>query len=121
MGYKTRVAADGPDRGVDVFASPDGLGLQEPRIFVEVKHRKHTTIGAPDVRSFLGGRNQGDKCLYVSSGGFTKEAFYEAERSQIPLMLINLPQLREMLLDHYENLDSETRALVRLTKVYWPA
>ncbi len=39
MGYKTRVSDAGPDRGVDIFASPDGLGLQEPRIFVEVKHR----------------------------------------------------------------------------------
>jgi restriction system protein len=39
MGYKTRVSEAGPDRGVDIFASPDGLGLQEARIFVEVKHR----------------------------------------------------------------------------------
>ncbi|MFC1707989.1 restriction endonuclease [Planctomycetota bacterium] len=35
MGYRTRVSDPGPDRGVDIFASPDGLGLQEPRIFVE--------------------------------------------------------------------------------------
>ena len=27
MGYRTRVSEVGPDRGVDVFASPDGLGL----------------------------------------------------------------------------------------------
>lgn len=40
MGYRARVAPAGPDRGVDIFASPDGLGLEEPRIFVEVKHRK---------------------------------------------------------------------------------
>ena len=121
MGYKTRVASAGPDRGVDIFASPDGLGLQEPRIFVEVKHRKNTAMGAPELRSFLGGRSPGDKLLYVSSGGFTKEARYEAERSSIPLTLVNLPQLREMLVDHYENLDAESRGLVPLTKVYWPA
>lgn len=36
MGYRTRVTPRGPDRGVDVFASPDGLGFQEPRIKVEV-------------------------------------------------------------------------------------
>ena len=55
MGYRTRVAKPGPDRGVDIFASPDGLGLAEPRIFVEVKHRAGT-IGAPAVRAFMGGR-----------------------------------------------------------------
>ena len=119
MGYKTAVASRGPDRGVDIFASPDGLGLSEPRIFVEVKHRAGP-VGAPAIRSFLGGRRQGDRCLYVSSGGFTQEARYEAERSQIPITLIALPQLRELLVEYYETLDSEIRALVPLKKVYWP-
>ncbi|HMB53743.1 MAG TPA: restriction endonuclease, partial [Thermoanaerobaculia bacterium] len=31
MGYQTEIAEPGPDRGVDIFASPDGLGLEEPR------------------------------------------------------------------------------------------
>jgi len=84
MGYKTRVSPRGPDRGVDIFASPDGLGLQAPRIFVEVKHRR-AAMGAPDIRAFLGGRQAGDRCIYVSTGGFTREARYEADRSTIPL------------------------------------
>lgn len=56
MGYKTNISPIGPDRGVDIFASPDGLGLQEPRIFVEVKHRPRQAMGSQEVRSFLGGR-----------------------------------------------------------------
>jgi len=120
MGYRTRVAEPGPDRGVDVFASPDGLGLQEPRIFVEVKHRPATTMGSQEIRSFLGGRQPGDRCLYVSTGGFSKDARYEAERSSIPLMLVTLPELRDLLIEHYENLDSDARALVPLSRLYWP-
>ena len=120
MGYKTRVSSPGPDRGVDIFASPDGLGLSEPRIFVEVKHRPNVRIGSQDVRSFLGGRQQGDRCLYVSAGGFTREAEYEAERSQIPITLIAMSQLRELLVEYYEALDSDTRDLVPLKRVYWP-
>ena len=119
MGYRTRVSKPGPDRGVDVFASPDGLGLEEPRIFIEVKHREGT-VGAQGIRSFLGGRREGDRCLYVSTGGFSKEARYEAERSPIPLTLIAMPELRELLVDYYESLDSEIRALVPLRRVYWP-
>ena len=119
MGYKTRVAPPGPDRGVDVFASPDGLGLAEPRIFVEVK-RRQGTIGAAEVRSFLGGRKAGDRCLYVSTGGFSREARYEAERASIPLTLINMSDLRELLFNHYEGLDSATQALVPLKRVYLP-
>ena len=119
MGYRTRVAEPGPDRGVDIFASPDGLGLAEPRIFVEVKHRAGTT-GAPAVRAFMGGRQPGDRCLYVSTGGFTREARYEAERSSIPLTLLAMPELRTLLLDYYEQLDLETRGMVPLRRIYWP-
>ena len=121
MGYKTRVSSPGPDRGVDIFASPDGLGLEEPRIFVEVKHRPNVRIGSQDVRSFLGGRKQGDRCLYVSVGGFTREAEYEKDRSQIPIEFIPMSRLRELLVEYYEALDSETRALVPLKRVYLPA
>ena len=120
MGYKTRVAAQGPDRGVDIAASPDGLMLEEPRIFVEVKHRPRTAMGSPELRSFLGGRTVGDRCLYVSTGGFTKEARYEAERSTVSLTLIDLPKLRELLVEHYESLDLETTQLVPLKRIYWP-
>ena len=121
MGYRTKVAARGPDRGVDVFASPDGLGLEEPRIFVEVKHRPNSSMGAPDVRAFLGGRQAGDRGLYVSTGGFSREARYEAERASIPVQLIAVPELRELLVEYYGNLDAETTALVPLKRIYWPA
>lgn len=120
LGYRTVVSPSGPDRGVDVFASPDGLGLEQPRIFVEVKHRRTTSIGAPDIRSFLGGRKTGDRCLYISTGGFSREAKYEADRADVPVTLINMPKLRELLVEHYENLDLETRALVPLDRIYWP-
>ena len=120
MGYRARVSNKGADRGHDIFASPDGLGLQEPRIFAEVKHRKGT-MGAPQIRAFLGGRRPGDRCLYVSTGGFTKEAKYEADRASVPIHLVDMPRLRELLVDNYENLDAETRALVPLRRLYWPA
>lgn len=120
MGYRTTVSPRGADRGFDIFASPDGLGLQEPRIFVEVKHRPRptTSINSQAVRSFLGGRSENDKCLFVSTGGFTKDARYEAERSRIPLQLINLTDLRRLLVDNYDKLDEKTRSLIPLQRIY---
>lgn len=120
MGFKTTVAARGPDRGVDIRASPDGLMLQEPRVFVEVKHRSGA-MGAQAIRAFVGGRQPADRCLYVSTGGFTKDAHYEAERSSVPLTLLSLPELRALVVEHYERLDTETRALIPLSRIYWPA
>jgi restriction system protein len=120
MGYKSRVTPVGPDRGVDVLASPDGLGLEQPRIRCEVKHRK-AQMGAQDIRCFLGGLREGNRGLYVSTGGFTKEAKYEAERSNVPCTLIDLDELAGLVIDNYEKLDLEGCTLIPLVKVYWPA
>lgn len=118
MGYRTTVSPRGSDRGVEIFASPDGLGLEEPRIFVEVKHRPNTTIGSTDIRSFIGGRSANDKCLYVSTGGFTKESRYEADRANIAIRLLGLVDIRKLLVDYYDKLDEEIKSLVPLRRVY---
>lgn len=120
LGYKTRVSPAGPDRGKDIVASPDGFGFESPRIIVEVKHRQGS-MGAQDIRSFLGGRHPQDKGLYVSTGGFTKDAYYEAERANIPLSLMTIDELVETLVQHYDNLDTETQQLVPLKRIYWPS
>lgn len=119
MGYKTRVSPLGPDRGTDIVASPDGFGFQFPRIIVEVRHRKGT-MGAADLRSFLGGLRQNDNGLYMSTGGFTREARYEADRSNQNLTLMDADELGNAILEHYDRLDSETRSLLPMKKIFWP-
>lgn len=120
MGYKTIISPAGPDRGKDIVASPDGFGFEQPRIVVEVKHRRGQ-MGAQEIRSFLGGRHSEDRGLYVSTGGFTKEAQYEAERASNVTHLMTIDGLARALIDHYEALDSKGRTLLPLTKIYWPA
>lgn len=119
MGYKTRISPAGPDRGKDIIASPDGFGFQQPRILVEVKHRKEA-MGASEIRSFVGGLRQHDNGLYVSTGGFTREARYEADRSNQNMTLMDADELGRAILEHYDNMDSESRALLPLKKIYWP-
>lgn len=119
MGYKTQVSKPGPDRGVDIMASPDGFGFESSRIIVEVKHRGQPT-GAQQVRSYLGGRHKDDKGLYVSTSGFTKDARYEADRAGIPVMLMDIDALVKAILQHYDEMDMEGRALLPLRKIYWP-
>jgi restriction system protein len=119
MGYKTRVSPPGPDRGKDIVASPDGFGFESPRIVIEVKHRKGA-MGAPDVRAFAGGLRHRDNGLYVSTGGFSREARYEADRANHPLTLIDSGDLGKAILDHYDRMDLETRTLLPLKKIYWP-
>ncbi|MEL6503071.1 MAG: restriction endonuclease [Pseudomonadota bacterium] len=119
MGYRTKVTPTGADRGKDIIASPDGFGFQDPRIVVEVKHRKGK-IGAPEIRSFLGGRQNGEKGLYVSTGGFTREAEYEAERANFPVRLMDSEDLLAAVYDNHALFDEKTRQLLPLRVLLWP-
>lgn len=119
LGYKTIVSPKGADRGKDILASPDGLGLEDPKIIVEVKHRSGQ-MGRSDITRFTGGLRKGSKGLYVSTGGFTKDAKYEAERSEVPLTLIDLDLLVELVISNYDKFDPEAKDLLPLTKIYWP-
>jgi len=119
MGYKTQVSPPGADRGKDIVASPDGFGFEHPRIVVEVKHRKGQ-MGSQEIRSFLGGRHKDDRGLYVSTGGFTKDAQYEADRASIPLAMWTLDHVVRALIEHYDATDAETKRIVPLKRMYWP-
>lgn len=116
MGYKTTISEPGPDRGKDIEASPDGLMLTEPRILVEVKHRQGQ-IGAKEVRSFSSVLRQ-QKGLYVSTGGFSKDARYVADENRITL--IDSDRLVQLIIQNYDNFDVDTKLLVPLSKIYWP-
>jgi restriction system protein len=118
MGYKTIISEGGPDRGKDIEASPDGLMLTEPRILVEVKHRSGQ-MGAKEVRSF-GSVLRQQKGLYVSTGGFSKEAKYEAERCEKQITLIDADRIVQLIIQNYDNFDVDTKLLIPLSKIYWP-
>ncbi len=120
MGYCARVTPKGPDGGRDVVASPDPLGLESPRIVAEVKHRKGA-MGAPAVRSFIGGLRTGDRGLYVSTGGFTKDARLEADRATVPVRLLDLDAFVRHYVEAYDAADDETRNILPLTRIWWPA
>lgn len=119
MNYKTQVSPVGADRGKDIIASPDGFGFENPRIIVEVKHRKEQ-MTSQHIRSFIGGRHKDDRGLYVSTGGFSKDARYEADRSTIPLTLWTLDDLVRALIANYDQVDIETKLLVPLKRAYLP-
>ena len=78
-------------------------------------------MGAADIREFSGGLRQGCAALYVSTGGFSKEAKYEADRSNIQITPIDSDLLVDLIIDYYDNFDADAKALLPLTKIYWPS
>jgi restriction system protein len=116
MGYRTRVSERGPDQGVDIIAHPDPLGFETPRIKVQVKHRQ-SAAGGPEVRNLIGTLGEGEKGLFVSTGGFTKEAQSEAKRTT-RLTLVDGDDFVKLLTEHYQELDSDYRAIVPLRRIW---
>lgn len=120
MGNCARVTPKGPDGGRDVIAPLDALGLESPCIVAEVKRRKGA-MGAPTARSFIGGLRMGDRGLYVSTGSFTKEARYEADRANVPVRPLGLDSFVRHYVEVYDKTDDETRSILPLTRIWWPA
>jgi restriction system protein len=117
MGYHATSSPPGRDGGVDIVAYKDPLGVEAPRIQVQVKHRTGTA-GGPDVRQLIGILRGQDRGLFVSTGGFTKDAQQEAVRSDKPLSLVTWDRFVELLLEHYDRLEPEHQAAVPLRRMW---
>ncbi|MCG3128370.1 MAG: hypothetical protein CHACPFDD_03258 [Phycisphaerae bacterium] len=122
MGYHvTRVAAPGPDGGVDVIAYRDPLGTTTPRIKVQVKHREQKA-SVTEVRELEGLlRKDGDSGLFVSSAGFTKEAEQEIRSSHRHIEAIDLDRLIDLWTKHYEKVRPKGKELLPLVTVHFLA
>lgn len=118
MGYYTRVAGGGADGGVDVRAARDPLFSQGPYLKVQIKARPTTPMDPSPLRALVGVLRPGERGIFVSSGGFTPAA--RAESSDT-LTLIDLPQLQQLYVQYYEQVDEQTRALLPLKKLWFPA
>ena len=118
MGFKARLGPPGRDAGVDIVAHPDDFGFQSPKIKVQVKHRKGQT-GAPEIRELRGTLGGNENGLFVSTGGFTSEAYRESEK-QGKITLIDREQFVSLLLENYDKLEPQYQALVPLRTVYIP-
>jgi restriction system protein len=119
MGYRTRVSGRGMDHGVDILAHPDALGFETPRIKVQVKHRQ-STAGGVDIRNLVGTLGEGEKGLFVSTGGFTTEAKNEARKTS-RITILDAEEFVKLMTEHYENLDPDYKSIIPLRKLWVPA
>jgi len=120
MGYHVAwVAPPGPDKGVDVIAHSDPLGMTGPRIKVQVK-RTDDRMSVKEIRSFMAVLADGDVGLFVSKGGFTKDAEEEARHQEKRrLMLVDLRRFFELWIEHYAAIPELQRRLLPLRPVHF--
>jgi restriction system protein len=122
MGYHVSwIAPPGRDRGIDIIAYTDPLGASVPRIKVQVKHRD-TPTSVEGLRAFMSVLGTDDLGLFVSSGGFTSDAKEEARtQERRKVTLLDLENLFDLWVEHYEKLTQEARQHFPLKPIYFLA
>lgn len=122
MGYHvTWVAPPGRDGGIDILAYTDPLGTRPPRIKVQVKREKES-ISVEGLRSFMAVLGDDDVGLFVSTGGFTKNAAEEARtQEKRKVTLIDLEALFDLWVEHYSKLSDDARRHLPLRPIYFLA
>lgn len=118
MGFRTRVSPEGPDRGIDIVAHRDELGLEPPIIKVQVKSGGGN-VGEPEVSQLFGKVEKGEYGLFVTLATFTPAARHFAA-AKANLRLIDGNELVDVTLDHYDQLDSRHKGLLPLKRVFIP-
>lgn len=120
MGYYVYwVSPAGKDRGLDIIAWNDPLGTKPPRIKVQVK-RRQDNIAVEELRSFMSLVNEDEVGIFVTTGGFTRDA-EELSRSQErrKITLINRQTLVDLWIEYNDRLEKDKRNLLPLQPIYF--
>lgn len=118
MGYKTRIAPEGPDGGIDIVAHRDELGFEPPIIKAQVKSTEGN-IGDPELSALYGKVESNEFGMFITLGGFTKAAV-DFARNRSNLRLVDGDELVSLILSNYEQLESPYKGLLSLKRVYIP-
>ncbi|WP_288228962.1 restriction endonuclease [uncultured Desulfovibrio sp.] len=120
IGYHvTWIAPPGKDGGVDILAYTDPLGMQGPRIKVQVKQQQKA-VTEPDLKSFMANIGQHDSGIFFCTGGFTKDAeTYARSQESKRIMLIDSAKLVQLWTDNIPRLSDQAWQRLPLTPIYF--
>ena len=121
MDYHVIWEAQPGQKGSDIIAFQDPLGTQSPRIRVEVKSQQ-SRIDLDNVKAFTSSISAHDVGVYVSIGGFTKDAGeYARNHETRRITLIDAEKLVELWIQHSAKLSDSARKRLDLVPVYFLA
>jgi restriction system protein len=118
-GWITKLSPPGPDGGVDILGGRGPLGLDTPRLCVQVKSQTHPA----DVTVYrtLQGAMQSFKAeqgLLVCWGGFNKVVLNESKQAHFTIRLWDSRDIVEAIYRTYERLPAEIQAELPLKRVW---
>jgi restriction system protein len=118
-GWITKLSPPGADGGVDILAGRGSLGLDQPKLCVQVKSQT-AAVDTTVYRALLG-TMQGFKAeqgLLVAWGGFNKAVQTESKQGYFAVRLWESRDLVEAIYRNYERLPAEIQADLPLKRVW---
>ena len=118
-GWMTKVSPPGPDGGVDILAGRGSLGLDAPRLCVQVKSQ-NSPADVTVYRTLQGTMQtfKAEQGLLVCWGGFNKVVLAESRQGYFAVRLWNSRDLVEAIYRNYERLPEEIQAELPLKRVW---
>ena len=103
------------DEGVDGVISEDRLGLS--RIYVQAKRWGNKYVGHAEIRNFSGALDlkHAEKGVFITTSGFTKDAYEGVERSSKRIILIDGSQLAKLMIECDAGVSTERE--IKLKKI----
>ncbi|MBN8185060.1 restriction endonuclease [Roseibium aggregatum] len=119
QGYRTRVSPPGADNGVDIVAGSGPLGLEAPRLVVQVKSGSNV-VDQPTLQGLIGSTQdtQADHGLIVSWGGYTSAVRRRLNELYFRVRLWGREELVDNLLANYDKLPEGIRAELPLKRTW---
>lgn len=121
-GFATEVSPPGPDGGIDIFAGRGPLGLDSPKLIVQVKSGT-TAVNVQVVRELQGvlSTHGAEQALLVAAGGVNRAAQRELRSQFFQIRAWDEDDLLDAILRNYERLDEEWRSELPLKRIWAPA
>lgn len=119
QGFTCRTAPEGADGGIDILAGSGPLGMDEPRLVVQVKSEQ-SPVPDPVVTQLLGSvsKHQPAQGLLVAWAGLTPPARKSALDNYFRLRVWQADDLIGHITKHYDKLPEEIRAELPLKQVW---
>ena len=118
-GWVTKSSPPGADGGVDILAGQGSLGLDEPRLCVQVKSQ-NSPADVTVYRTLQGSMQtfKAEQGLLVCWGGFNKVVLTEARTGHFSVRLWDSGDLVEAIYRTYEQLPAEIQAELPLKRAW---
>lgn len=118
-GWVTKLSPPGADGGVDILGGRGPLGLDDPRLCVQVKSQ-NTPADVTVYRTLQGTMQtfKAEQGLLVCWGGFNKVVLAEAKQGHFTVRLWDSSDVVEAVYRTYEQLPAEIQADLPLKRVW---